>query len=154
MYLYARPRTGGMYECVWMYVRALSCVCCLERSMRPHWCCLALRTWSEWRGRRRWRPVGGERDERCALNGCDANGTRGHKNQFTLLKQMRAAQPCHGGFFFPLFFLAAPIVIVINPPNPNPWPSLSQTQPTPSTTLSVPAWGPFYPNEKALEVPR
>lgn len=35
------------------------------------------REWGEWR----------------ALNGCDANGTRGHRNQFTLLKQMRAAQP-------------------------------------------------------------
>lgn len=40
--------------------------------------------------------VGGESDGRRALNGCDANGTRGHRNQFTLLKQMRAAQPCHG----------------------------------------------------------
>lgn len=63
--------------------------------------------------------VGAEWDERRApLNGCDANGTRGHRNQFTLLKQMRAAQPCHG--VRSLFFLAAPIVIVINPPNPNP----------------------------------
>lgn len=48
-------------------------------------------------------------DERRALNGCDANGTRGHRNQFTLLKQMRAAQPCHGvcSFFF-LFFFGRP----------------------------------------------
>lgn len=30
--------------------------------------------------------VGGEWDKRRALNGCDANGTRGHRNQFTLLK--------------------------------------------------------------------
>lgn len=66
--------------------------------------------------------MGGEWDEWRALNGCDANGTRGHRNQFTLLKQMRAAQPCHGvcSVPFSFFLLAAPIVIVINPPNPNP----------------------------------
>lgn len=149
----ARPRTGVIYKHVWTYVWVFSCR--PGRSMRPHRCCLALYTWSEWRGRRRWRRVGGERDGRCALNGCDANGTRGHRNQFTLLKQMRAAQPCHGvGSFFLFFFLAAPIVIVINPPNPNSWPSLSQAQPSPSAAPSMAAWGPFYPNEKALEVLR
>lgn len=57
---------------------------------------------------------GGEADGRCALNGCDANGIRGHGNQFTLLKQMRAARPCHGELSLP-FFLAASVVIVINP---------------------------------------
>ena len=100
MYTNARPRTGVTYGHVWTYVWVFSCH--PGRSMRPHRCCLALRTWSEWRGRRRWRRLGGERDGRCALNGCDANGTRGHRNQFSLLKQMRAAQPCHGmgSFFF------------------------------------------------------
>lgn len=43
--------------------------------------------------------------------GCDANGTRGHKNQFSLLKQMSTAQPCNdGSFFLPLLIsLCAPI---------------------------------------------
>lgn len=46
---------------------------------------------------------GEEWDEWRVRNGCDANGTRGQKNQFSLLKQMRTAQPCNdGSSFFPL----------------------------------------------------
>lgn len=56
---------------------------------------------------------------------------------------------------FPFILLAAPVVIVINPPNPNPWPFLTQTaNPSTFTFLCLPDKGPFYPNEKALKVPR
>lgn len=48
--------------------------------------------------------VGGEADGRRALNGCNANGIRGHGNQFTLLKQMRAARPGRREHSLPLFF--------------------------------------------------
>lgn len=63
-----------------------------------------------------------------------------------------------GVLFFPpplLSLLVAPIVILINPPTPNPWPSLSQTQLThPFTAPFVTTWTPFYHNEKAPEVLR
>lgn len=52
-----------------------------------------------------YKRVAGELCGRCVLNESDANGTRGHRNQFRLLKQMRATQPRHGvcssGSFWP-----------------------------------------------------
>lgn len=56
--------------------------------------------------------MGGEAGGRGTLNGCNANGIRGHGNQFTLLKQMRAARPCHRERSRPFFLFWPPWLLL------------------------------------------
>lgn len=116
-YKYAR---GCVFSCVWRP----------GRSICPHRCCLALYTWSEWRGE-------GEEEEGATRVGRVARAKwmrcKWHQRTWESIYLIETNESSSALAIACLlfFFLAAPIVIVINSPNPNLRPSLSQTYPTP-----------------------